>query len=84
VADPDMKKKGLRQEDYAYLLAMERRKRFGVYFIFKNMEPGMRRIMRVSSSTFMSIFPYFNDSPFLSPWAKAKYPALRSRVTKSV
>ena len=40
--DPDMKKKGLRQEDYArpYLLAMERRKRFGVYFIFKTMEPG--------------------------------------------
>jgi len=40
--EPDMKKKGLRQEDYArpYLLAMERRKRFGVYFIFKTMEPG--------------------------------------------
>jgi hypothetical protein len=40
--DPDMKKKGLRQEDYArpYLLAMERRKRFGVYFIFRTMEPG--------------------------------------------
>lgn len=40
--DKDMKKKGLRQEDYArpYLLAMERRKRFGVYFIFKTMEPG--------------------------------------------
>jgi hypothetical protein len=40
--EPDMNKKGLRQEDYArpYLLAMERRKRFGVYFIFKTMEPG--------------------------------------------
>jgi hypothetical protein len=40
--DPEMKKKGLRQEDYArpYLLAMERRKRFGVYFIFRTMEPG--------------------------------------------
>jgi hypothetical protein len=40
--DPDMKKKGLRQEDYVrpYLLAMERRQRFGVYFIFKTMEPG--------------------------------------------
>ena len=40
--DPEMKKKGLRQEDYArpYLQAMERRKRFGVYFIFKTMEPG--------------------------------------------
>jgi hypothetical protein len=40
--DPDMKKKGLRQEDYArpYFLAMERRKCFGVYFIFKTMEPG--------------------------------------------
>lgn len=40
--DPDMKKKGLRQEDYArpYLLAMERCKRFGAYFIFKTMEPG--------------------------------------------
>ena len=32
--DPDMKKKGLRQEDVArpYQLAMERRQRFGVYF----------------------------------------------------
>lgn len=40
--DPDMKKKGLRQQDYArpYLLAMERRKRFGVYFIFRTMELG--------------------------------------------
>jgi hypothetical protein len=40
--DPGMKKKGLRQEDYAcpYLLAMERRQRFGVYFIFRTMEPG--------------------------------------------
>jgi hypothetical protein len=40
--EPDMKKKGLRQEDYArpYLLAMERRKRFGVYFIFKTLEQG--------------------------------------------
>jgi len=38
----DMKKKGLRQEDYVrpYLLAMERRKRFGVYFIFRVMEQG--------------------------------------------
>jgi hypothetical protein len=40
--DPDMKKKGLGPEDCArpYLLAMEHRKRFGVYFIFKTMEPG--------------------------------------------
>ena len=40
--DPDMKKKDLRQEDYVrpYLQAMERNKRFGVYFIFKTMEPG--------------------------------------------
>ena len=40
--DPDMKKKGLRQEDCVrpYLLAMERRQRFGVYFIFKTMEQG--------------------------------------------
>ena len=38
--DPDMKKKGLSQEDYVrpYLLAMERGNRFGVYFIFKTME----------------------------------------------
>ena len=40
--EKDMKKKGLRQEDYVrpYGLAMERRKRFGVYFIFKVMEQG--------------------------------------------
>jgi hypothetical protein len=38
----DMKKKGLKQEDYVrpYGLAMERRKSFGVYFIFKVMERG--------------------------------------------
>ena len=37
-----MKKKGLRQEDCAcpYLLALEHRKRLGVYFIFKTMELG--------------------------------------------
>src|SRR5207302_9431200 len=40
--DKDMKKKGFRQQDYVrpYLRAMERRKRFGVYFIFKTMESG--------------------------------------------
>ena len=40
--DPDMKKKGLRQEDFArpYLVVMQRRQRFGVYFIFKTTEPG--------------------------------------------
>jgi len=39
--DPEMKKKGLRKEDVVrpYLQAMERSKRFGVYFIFKSMEP---------------------------------------------
>ena len=38
----DMKNKGLKQEDYVqpYLRAMEQRKRFGVYFIFKTMESG--------------------------------------------
>jgi hypothetical protein len=37
----DMKKKGLRQEDYVqpYLRAMERKQRFGVYFIFKTVTP---------------------------------------------
>jgi hypothetical protein len=40
--DPDMKKKGIRQEDWVrpYALRMERQKRFGVYFIFKVMESG--------------------------------------------
>ena len=40
--EKDMKKKGIKQEDYVrpYGLAMERRKRFGVYFIFKVMEQG--------------------------------------------
>jgi hypothetical protein len=40
--EKDMKKKGLKQEDYVqpYLRVMERRKRFGVYFIFKTMEQG--------------------------------------------
>jgi hypothetical protein len=55
--DKDMKKKGLRQEDYVrpYGLAMERQKRFGVYFIFKVMEQG---------PTFRSSLPrYPTDDP---------------------
>jgi hypothetical protein len=54
--EKDMKKKGLRQEDFVrYLLAMERRKRFGVYFIFKVMEKG---------PTFRSCLPkYPTDDP---------------------
>lgn len=40
--EKEMKKKGIKQEDYVrpYGLAMERRKRFGVYFLFKVMEQG--------------------------------------------
>jgi hypothetical protein len=55
--EKDMKKKGLRQEDYVqpYLRAMERSKRFGVYFIFKTMEQG---------PTFRSCLPkYPTDDP---------------------
>ena len=38
--DPNMKKKDMKKEDFVrpYCVAMERRKRFGVYFIFK--KPG--------------------------------------------
>jgi hypothetical protein len=38
----EMKKKGIKKEDYVrpFCLSMERRKRFGVYFIFKSMEQG--------------------------------------------
>jgi hypothetical protein len=55
--EKDMKKKGLRQEDYVqpYLRALQRRKRFGVYFIFKTLEPG---------PTFRSCLPkYPTDDP---------------------
>jgi len=40
--DPNMKKKDMKKEDFVhpYCLAMERRKRFGVYFIFKSLEQG--------------------------------------------
>src|SRR6266536_683466 len=40
--DPNMKKKDIKKEDFVrpYGLAMERRKRFGVYFIFKSLEQG--------------------------------------------
>jgi hypothetical protein len=40
--DPNLKKKDLKKEDLVcpYGLAMERRKRFGVYFIFKSLEQG--------------------------------------------
>ncbi len=52
-----MKKKGIKKEDYVrpYCLSMERRKRFGVYFIFKSMEQG---------PTFRSVPPkYPTDDP---------------------
>jgi hypothetical protein len=40
--DPKMKKKDMKKEDFVrpYCRAMERRKRFGVYFIFKSLEQG--------------------------------------------
>jgi hypothetical protein len=53
----EMKKKGIKKEDYVrpYCLSMERRKRFGVYFIFKSMEQG---------PTFRSVSPKFpTDDP---------------------
>ena len=50
--DANMKKKKIKKEDYVrpYCLAMERRQRFGVYFIFKSMEQG---------PTFRSVPPKF-------------------------
>ena len=53
----EMKKKGIKKEDYVrpYGLSMERRKRFGPYFIFKSMEQG---------PTFRSVPPKFpTDDP---------------------
>jgi hypothetical protein len=40
--DEEMKKKGIKKEDYVrpYCRALERRQRFGVYFIFKSLEQG--------------------------------------------
>jgi hypothetical protein len=55
--DPNMKKKSIKKKDYVrpYCLAMERRQRFGVFFIFKSMEQG---------PTFRSIPPKFpTDDP---------------------
>lgn len=55
--DPQMKKKDLKKEDFVrpYGLALERRKRFGVYFIFKSLEQG---------PTFRSVPPKFpTDDP---------------------
>ena len=48
--DPNMKKRDMNKEDFVrpYGLAMERRKRFGVYFIFKSREPSasLRELQR--------------------------------------
>lgn len=55
--DPDMKKKEIKKEDYVrpFCFSMERRQRFGVYFIFKSMEQG---------PTFRSVPPKFpTDDP---------------------
>ncbi|MEW6744177.1 MAG: hypothetical protein AB1486_15600 [Planctomycetota bacterium] len=50
--DECMKKKGIKKEDFVrpYCLSMERRRRFGVYFIFKSMEQG---------PTFRSVTPKY-------------------------
>ena len=55
--DEKMKKQGIKKEDYVrpYGLSMERRQRFGPYFIFKSMERG---------PTFRSVPPkYSTDDP---------------------
>ena len=55
--DEKMKKRDMKKEDFVrpYGLAMERRKRFGVYFIFKSLEQG---------PTFRSVPPKFpTDDP---------------------
>jgi hypothetical protein len=55
--DPNLKKRDMKKEDFVrpYCLAMERRKRFGVYFIFKSLEQG---------PTFRSVPPrYPTDDP---------------------
>jgi hypothetical protein len=55
--DEGMKKKGIKKEDFVrpYGLAMERRQRFGLYFIFKSLEQG---------PTFRSVLPKFStDDP---------------------
>jgi hypothetical protein len=55
--DETMKKKGIKKEDYVrpYGLALQRRQRFGVYFIFKSLEQG---------PTFRSVPPKFpTDDP---------------------
>ena len=55
--DPNMKKKEIKKEDFVrpYGLGMERRRRWGVYFIFKSLEQG---------PTFRSVSPkYPTDDP---------------------
>jgi hypothetical protein len=55
--DPNLRKRDINKEDFVrpYCLAMERRKRFGVYFIFKSLEQG---------PTFRSVPPKFpTDDP---------------------
>ena len=85
---PDMKKKGRKKEDFVrpYGLAMERRKRFGVYFIFKSLEQG---------PTFRSVPPKFPTDdpdyrilrrqwPRSSGWPCRSHPAAaKSPVSKS-
>ena len=45
--DPNMRKKDMKKEDFIrpYYLAMERRRRFGVYFIFKSLEQYRRSFL---------------------------------------
>jgi len=65
---PDMKKKGIKKEDFVrpYGLAMERRKRFGVYFIFKSLEQG----------------PTFRSAPPKFPTDDPDYRILRRRWSR--
>jgi hypothetical protein len=54
--DDNMKKKGIKKED-PYCLSTERRKRFGVYFIFKSMEQGPTFLTIIRSSPLACMAP---------------------------
>ena len=66
--EPERKKQGLRQEDYArpYLLALQRQPRFAVSFIFQTMEPG----------------PHFRSCPPKFPTDDPNYRILRRQCSR--
>jgi hypothetical protein len=74
--DEKMKKQGIKKEDYVrpWGLSMERRQRFGPYFIFKSMEQG---------PTFRSVSPNIRPTTLTTAFSEGSGLAIRITTSTS-